>query len=504
VNEAAQRKVQAAARAAQTRRDRRTALHEFLRAQPAAALAERLIDLADQFTDIEQLLRMWQKTTSVASAPGELRALVTEALSVRGPFLPLNEVRGWVLQAEAVLPLLRDARERDARSAADIALHALRRSWAATQKADDSNGEIGGLCSAIAEEWVACLRAAGEQPASFGDTWLRVQLDDPFGCVAPEAVEDLMGHAALARYRKLLAAEWAKARGASPDSGASGNRPVRSRFLDETDYRLRTIERLHVAQLDKTGDLEGALAVLRSDLSEPRRCLEVTRFLEAHGRLRDAFASAEDAWRRFPEDWQIQEALLGAYERDGWLAEAHALRRSQFERQPGVQRYRQALQSGIAAGVDGDALRAELFRFMEQLEEAQMRAPAPRMARALEREAPALRNVSLRAQVLVSERRVDEALKLVQPPAVCHPDVLRQIALDLGEDRHSASVELLQRVLVHAMRTAQTPYRDELDLVRQILDRQDAESGTAWLARLRTEFKAKRNFVRGLPQICGQ
>jgi hypothetical protein len=49
------------------------------------------------------------------------------------------------------------------------------------------------------------------------------------------------------------------------------------------------------------------------------------------------------------------------------------------------------------------------------------------------------------------------------------------------------------------MRTAQTPYRDELDLVKEIAARLDAKSRAAWLAKLRVEFKAKRNFVRALP-----
>jgi hypothetical protein len=110
-----------------------------------------------------------------------------------------------------------------------------------------------------------------------------------------------------------------------------------------------------------------------------------------------------------------------------------------------------------------------------------------------------MRNVSLRAEVLFEEGRVDEALALVQAPSLCHPLVLQQIALNLGEDRCGAAVTLLQRVFVHAMRTAQTPYRDELELVRQIQMRQDTESRAAWLAQLRVEFKAKRNFIRGLP-----
>jgi len=37
-------------------------------------------------------------------------------------------------------------------------------------------------------------------------------------------------------------------------------------------------------------------------------------------------------------------------------------------------------------------------------------------------------------------------------------------------------------------------------LVGEIAARMDAARRAAWLARLRTEYKAKRNFVGGLPQ----
>jgi hypothetical protein len=222
VDETAWRKVQSVVRGARTRRDRRAALHEFLRAQPAAALAERLIDLAEQFSEIERMLRVWQQSTAAEVDPKALRAVVTDALTLRGRFLPLGEVHRWVSQAEPILSLLRETRERDARAAADIALHALRRCWAVLESADDSDGEIGDFCRAIADEWIESLRVSGAQAATFGDTWLAVQLEDPFGCVDERAMEDVMGVAALARYRKSLAAAWEAARAA--DSASTGTR----------------------------------------------------------------------------------------------------------------------------------------------------------------------------------------------------------------------------------------------------------------------------------------
>jgi hypothetical protein len=83
---------------------------------------------------------------------------------------------------------------------------------------------------------------------------------------------------------------------------------------------------------------------------------------------------------------------------------------------------------------------------------------------------------------------------------VCNPGVLRHIALHLDDAHHEESIELLLRVFAQAMRTASTPYRDELGLVNEIAERLDRARRGAWLAKLRIEFKAKRNFIRDLPQ----
>lgn len=499
VDETARRKVQSVVRGARTKRDRRNALHEFLRAQPAAALAERLIDLGEQFSEIERMLRLWQQSTAAVADPKALRAVVTDALTLRGRFLPLGEVHRWVSHAEPILPLLRQTRARDARAAANLTLHALRRAWTVLNSADDSNGEIGGFCRAIADEWIESLRASGAQPAAFGDTWLAVQLEDPFGCVDEDAIEEVMGVAALARYRKSLAAAWEHARATLSESASTGKRAPRRIADDEPRYRLDAVERLYVRQLERMNDLDGVLAVLRSDLSTPHRYLDVTRFLEEHNRMREAFANAEEAWRRFPHDHRIEDDLLRAYERDGWFNEAHALRRRQFEGEPSPELYGLALESGVRAGLDRETLRTELYQFMEQLETERMRAPPPRFAHARADDTAGKRNVSSRAQVLLAEGRADEALALVQPPAVCHPFVLRELALTLGADRYDAAVVLLKRVFVLAMRNAQTPYRNELELVRQIVARQDPDARARWLAELRVEFKPKRNFIAGLP-----
>ena len=86
-----------------------------------------------------------------------------------------------------------------------------------------------------------------------------------------------------------------------------------------------------------------------------------------------------------------------------------------------------------------------------------------------------------------------------QAPTVCRDAVLRQIARHLPPQQKDQALALLLRVFDSAMRQSSSPYRDELALVQDISGRMDAKRRAEWLAQLRVEFKAKRNFIRDLP-----
>jgi hypothetical protein len=184
---------------ARTAEEKRLALHDFLHGQEAATLAGKLLEFADRDHDIARELQQWCKASEVSNDPAALKTLISEMLTPGRGFIAWDESASYVRRAEAVLPLLQQARVRDAGAAAALCLHALRRAWGVLQQADDSNGEIGGLCGAIGAEWVLSLKAAGPQKASFGDSYLQVQLDDPFGCFDAAAAEAAIGEPAMAR-----------------------------------------------------------------------------------------------------------------------------------------------------------------------------------------------------------------------------------------------------------------------------------------------------------------
>ena len=495
---------------ARTAEEKRQALHDFLHGQEVATLADKLLELADRDHDVARELQQWRKANELGNDPAELKTLISEMLAPGRGFIAWDESASYVRRAEAVLPLLQRARARDGVAAAALCLHALRRAWGVLQQADDSDGDIGGLCQAIGAEWVLSLKAAGPQPASFGDTYLQVQLDDPFGCFDAAVAEAAIGEPAMARYRCAIAERWRRAKDAvlalKAEHAAKvalrkGRAPAHEK-RSERDLSLWTLERLHLAQLEATGLVDEALAVLREDLSEAHAHSQVISCLEKHGRFREAFVQAEQSCKVFPDDWRLQDDLLRCYERDGWTAEALALRRQQFERGPDVGRYHLVLKAGLAAGHDGVALRQSLIDYLVGLELRAMSRPPHAKGYGSPRTPVALgeRDVSLRAEVLCSERRWVEACTLVQPPAVCRDGVLSQIARHLPPEQGDQALALLLRVLDSAMRRSGSPYRDELALVEDIGRRMDPARRTAWLAQLRVEFKAKRNFVRDLPE----
>lgn len=508
IDASARKSVQSSVKLARTVEDKRQALHDFLHGLDASTLADKLLEFADRDHDISRELQQWRKASEVSNDPADPKPLINEMLAPGRGFIAWDESYSYVRRAEAVLPLLQKARARDAGAAAVLCLHALRRVWGVLQQADDSDGDIGGLCQALGAEWVLSLSAAGPQPSSFGDTYLQVQLDDPFGCFAAAAADAAIGEAAMARYGRAIAERWRqakdavlalKAEHAAKVASRKGRAPAYERTT-ERELNLWTLERLHLAQLESTGQVGEVLAVLREDLSEAHAHSQVVSYLEKHGRFREAFAQAEQGCKAFPDDWRLQDDLLRCYERDGWTAEALALQRQQFERGPGVERYHLVLKAGLAAGQDMMVLRQALIDFLAALELQAMNRPpfSARLGSPRAAVPPGERDVSLRAEVLFSEDRWVEACTLVQPPAVCRDGVLSQIARHLPADQKDQALALLLRVFSSAMRRSSSPYRDELALVEEI-GRMDSVRRTAWLAQLRTEYKAKRNFVRDLP-----
>jgi tetratricopeptide (TPR) repeat protein len=484
---------------------RERALRDFLCSQEPAALADKMLELARHDRDIARELRQWQRLSDAKHEPVHVVPLISEILSVARDFLAWDEVSAYARRAQAVLPLLRQAGLSEPGAAVDLCVHALRRTWIALEQADDSSGEIGGICEAIGAELARAVRAAGPRPAAFGDTYLQLQVDAPLDCFDTAAVEAAMGEVALRRYRQILEQRWREAKDAvlacrserAADMAARKRRTPAHEAPGKLQWQLSTLESLHLAQLEQRGADEAMLAILREDLSQAQAHSRVVEFLEARGRFNEALEQSTSALAAFPDDWRLQEGLLRCYEREGMHCEALALLRRQFEAQPSVQCYHRVLSTGRAAGEDADALRSAMFDILRSLEqECPARLP---WARPGPRRSSSPPDVTLRAEILGSEGRWLEACKLVQSPSECRDSVLHRIATHLPDAHGEQAAALLLRVFEEVMQRSTSPYREALALVKEIGQRTGAARHAAWLQQLRGQYKAKRNFIRDLP-----
>ena len=498
LDEAAKKKVAASAKRAQTLKDKRQALEEFLGAQEVQTLANKLLEFAAYDRSLERELYRWQKIEASRNDPAEFKTLISELLATHG-FIDYYASSDFARQGRAVLPLLEKACAQDAEAGLKLAIHALERCWRALGHADDSNGEIGGLCEEIGEAFVAALKATGPRPERFGKTYFDLVDKDPFGCFNSRAAEAAIGPQALAHFRELLAKRWRTAKDAVLAARAQGKK--RNLYVissNDPDIQLRHYERLYIEQLETTGEIDVAITVLSEDLSDSSAHDSLIYFLEKHGRHREAFVAAERANKAFPRDPLLESRLLDCYRRDGWHTEALALLRERFERMPSLRAYQDVLEAAKPAKADPSKLREELLAFLQAREQAELKNPrAVAHRNAAGQKGP---YVELRVQVFCAESRWFDALALVQPPALCSAQTLEHLALHLPKTHTAEAVVLLKRVFDAVMPSSQSPYREALQLVEEIVKRMAPAERQVWLSTLNTTYKAKRNFIRALPK----
>ena len=109
------------------------------------------------------------------------------------------------------------------------------------------------------------------------------------------------------------------------------------------------------------------------------------------------------------------------------------------------------------------------------------------------------RDVTMRVDIFLAEKRLDEALALVESNVVCATRSRQKLAMSLEPSQAAAALRLLLIVFADVMRGSSSPYQDPLQLVGDITHRMSPEQRARWLTELRQTYRAKRNFMSGLP-----
>jgi tetratricopeptide (TPR) repeat protein len=485
----ATKKVQAAAKRAQTRANNIEVLRQFVFAQKPEDLAALLWRMADWDTDLMAQLKGWHAQSLAQARLGSgdakaAQAAVRELLKNPKGYLDPRDCGPYLRRAEQMFPIIESVLKQSPAKARALCEDALKRLYKVGETADDSwGGEFGDLIPRTGELLKRCLQA-DPPPANWLNSWLALADQDPWGLVPAHEIVAAAGPAVQKAYSAQLAANWHEWQAAHP--------PNPDRWDSERQRRRSA----YLADLKRQGDDATAWEVMRTSVSTASEWDELVQWCEDHHRWREAFDWADKGFKLHPQDWRLEGALLRAYERDGYDQEALAIWRKRLERNPSSTHYQAALKAATCAGLAPEDYRAELMAWAASRESQELRRGyGPR--------APTeqVMDVSVRVHWLFdAEGDVNSALALVQAPGViCQSDLLHRFALALPEAQASEAAGLLLRLLHSHMQQARSPYHQELKLVRQICERLPPPERRAALAQLRAQYKAKRHFIQDLP-----
>jgi hypothetical protein len=487
-----------AAKAALTKARKRDDLQAFVESRDAAALASLLWHWAERDRELMAELNAWAATEQAGADPALLKTALDALLVSTRDFLPYREAFAYALRAGKSIKLLEAALACDPAQALGAAEHALRRLYRVAEQADDSSGEIGGVmlsCIDVVQRALACK----PPPATWAERFVGLLDDDPFGLWDVNAVLDAAGAEVTARYGKVLAARWAaieagRGKGDAKKEVSWGTGGART----EADYERDRIRGLMLGELERQGDVATVIDFMKRSARRDHEHLQVIQYCEKHGREREALALAEAAHKRDPTSFQFEDAVLRCWERDGWDEKAFALRKHRYWRSANLDEYAALLRAAKAAKQPLDALRAEVEAMLVAREKKAPAAPAW-ATRGLAPSRGA--DMSARAQWLLYEGRVQEALALAKTPGACHAQVLLDIARRLGADANADAFALIDRVARAEVERSSGRYNEAVDLVSLACRRLDRDAVRQYLARLKGEYKAKRNFVKALDTL---
>lgn len=486
-NPESQKKVVTAAKRANTQATNRDKLQTFVQTQSASVLAERLWQWAQADRGLMANLKSWAAQTQAGNDPKAMKAVISGMLKDTG-FIDWRAASDYARRAENVLPLLEQAQSKDPVQALALCEFALKLLYAAAEQTDDSDGLVGDLMQEVQDLLIGCVQAAAP-PASWLVNWFQLMETDPIGNWDEQALLKVAGPALQQAYSRKVAADWLACQSGTTASSTHAG-------VHRCDYPRYKVRRRYLDDLQRREEPVVVMEAMHSSAQSAREHSELVVYCEAVNKFREALQFAQAASNLFPADAHLEDDLLRCFERDGWDVEALVIRRRQLEKSPTPERFLATLQAAKAAGKDVASYRDGLYRWAEERER---QAPSEHdfTRHTTNMRVPA-RDVGLRVQWLLAEGQLDKALMLVQPPHVCRPGLLESIARQLPKAQHAAAVPLLLRSFAAQMLGASSPYSHVLTLVRDACKRMPAIERSQWLARLRQEYKAKRNFIKGL------
>lgn len=466
------------------RRDPWRDIREYLTTQAPEALIDLLLEVAQRDDRLYRLLLLKaERTGGGGDVAQAFRRAIDEATRIHG-FIDWREAGTFAGNIDQVADSLAELLKPDtAATLFELAEYAIERLESSLEEIDDSNGEIGDVARRLGELHLEACAMARPEPTGLAERLFRLETTLPFGLCSFDAATygAPLGKTGLRRYRELAEAEWRKVKPRDKN--------------DSYDARRFHITRIMEQLAEASGDVEELVAIKARDLSSGYRYLEVAEIWAKAKQPDKALEWAERGLKAFPErpDNRLRDFLVTAYLKRGRNDEALQLTRIQFEERPGLEHYKKLREVAGKLGV----WLAQRSHALSLVAEVIARAATTTTRW---KPKPSTPDHSLRVEIALWEEDLDAAWAAAHE-GICDRNLLIALAGKLENSRISDAVSLYRRVLPAIVgQTNNTAYAEAIKLVRKVGRLMKAHDQSRqfsdYLAELRVQFKAKRNFIK--------
>jgi len=463
------------------------AITEFVGLQDAATLAAWLLETAKRDDALyENLLLKARRAVDPASTIKIFRTAIDRAVG-RGRFVDWNEMPTYAAGLENLADSLTELLQQgQAAALVDLAEYAITRVEAACEYVDDSNGgEMSVMLARLGELHYQACSAASPEPVALAERLFKYEMaheldafDDCLGRYA-----QVLGKQGSARYKQLAEEEWRKVEPRTQETGRGD--------YDSHRWRITRIME-NIAEL--SGDVEALVTVKSRDLSSAWNYLGIAEIYRKH-RLHDqALEWAERGVTAFPNkpDNHLRDFLAEEYLRRKRNDEAMRLIWVQFAEQPGLDHYQKLHRFAEQAGL-WKTFRLQALAYLDNL------IASPSSKRHYFSPAAIL------TEIYLWEKNIAAAWAAASQ-GVISDQLWLKLAAVRAVDHPADAVPIYRRLIETAVgHTNNTAYDDAIKLLKKLEPlwaRLDSPTDFGqYIAQLRAQYKAKRNFIKLLDKL---
>lgn len=483
---AGERSVKSSKRA---RRDPWRDIRDYLITQGPEALIDLLLEVAQRDDRLyRSLLLKAQRSGGDGNVAKAFRRAIDDATHIH-EFIGWREVGTFAGNIDEVVDSFAELFKPDtAGTLVELAEYAIERLENSLEQIDDSDGEIGAIVRRLGELHLKACTMARPEPTGLAERLFRFDMTLPFILwsfdVATYAAP--LGKTGLRRYRELAEAEWRKVK---PRDAKDGY-----------DARRFRITRIMEQLAEASGNVEELVAIKARDLSSGYRYLDIAETWARARQPDKALDWAERGLKAFPErpDDRLRDFLVAAYLKRGRNDEALQLTWIQLEERPGLEHYKKLQQVAAKLGL----WPAQRNRALSLIAEVIARAAT---ATNKWKPKPSAPDQSLRLEIALWEQDLDAAWAAAHEGA-CNRNLLIALAGKLESSRAGDAISLYRRVVPAIVeQTNNAAYAEAISLIRKVARLMKAQGEmrqlSDYLAELRVQFKAKRNFIKLLDRV---